>query len=179
LPSDIQERFSFWSGCPVSPEEPANAVLSMLTSPAGPSARARRTLRYPPTVRRASNTRLRTVHRRTVAGLRTNENYFNDPPRSAVNSGIGGRRPQLWTRESCMSQSRYTNTRFSGRQDTYYAKVCTVAKALTGGDSEVLCPRDGCEQHIRAAMDGAALILRCPDCGVIFRGNKRRILETI
>lgn len=75
----------------------------------------------------------------------------------------------------CSSPTR----RYSGRQDTYLARIQTIAQAVCDGNMEVPCPRDACEHMVQASQDGTFLVLSCPSCGVIFRGNCQRLLAGI
>lgn len=75
-----------------------------------------------------------------------------------------------------VSQSRFERTRFKGSQDTYLTTIQDTALRLMRGDTPIMCPRDGCNSEVRELADGRAFVLFCPECGVIFRGNKSRLL---
>ena len=76
-----------------------------------------------------------------------------------------------------MGRSRHLNVDCARSQEAYFAKIRAAANALTGGDTEVSCPREGCTEHVHATSQGHLLILRCPSCGIIYRGSRDRLIE--
>ena len=76
-----------------------------------------------------------------------------------------------------MGRSRHLNVDCARSQEAYFAKIRTAAHALLGGEDEVACPRESCGGHVHAIRHGTMLIINCPACGVIYRGNSARLME--
>ena len=76
-----------------------------------------------------------------------------------------------------MGRSRHLNVDCARSQEAYFAKIRTAAQALLGGETDVVCPRVGCDDHVHAIRHGSMLIINCPACGIIYRGNSARLME--
>jgi hypothetical protein len=76
-----------------------------------------------------------------------------------------------------MGRSRHLNVDCARGQEAYFARIRAAANALSAGSNESPCPRDGCDQSLLASRHGSTLILRCPACGIIYRGNRDRLME--
>ncbi len=76
-----------------------------------------------------------------------------------------------------MGRSRHLNVDCARSQEAYFAKIRATVHALTTGAEDSLCPRDGCNNPVTARQYGAFMILHCPDCGIIYRGSRERLME--
>lgn len=79
--------------------------------------------------------------------------------------------------EVAMGRSRHLNVDCARGQEAYFARIRAAANALSDGTDAAVCPRDGCGQSLAASHYGSVLTLRCPLCGLIYRGNGDRLLE--
>jgi predicted RNA-binding Zn-ribbon protein involved in translation (DUF1610 family) len=75
-----------------------------------------------------------------------------------------------------MGRSSYLNVSGARNQDAYFAKIRAAAHELMAGTAQVPCPRGTCGELVNASQIGALFVLRCPSCGMIFRGNVQRLL---
>ena len=75
-----------------------------------------------------------------------------------------------------MGRSAYLNVDGARSQEAYLARIRAAVYAMRTGTSTVQCPRDGCGEMIEASRFGVMLTLRCPACGLIFRGNEDKLL---
>lgn len=76
-----------------------------------------------------------------------------------------------------MGRSNYLNVDCARSQEAYFAKIRAAAYALLTGTVVVQCPRQGCGETIHGSRSGEVVTLRCPSCGLIFRGNGERLLQ--
>jgi len=76
-----------------------------------------------------------------------------------------------------MGRSRHLNVDCARGQEAYFARIRAAAAALKEGANDAACPRDGCHASLFATRYGSILTLRCPSCGIIYRGNGERLLE--
>lgn len=76
-----------------------------------------------------------------------------------------------------MGRSYHLNVDCARGQEAYFSRIRAAATALRDGSDVAACPRDGCGQILSAMRQGSQLTLRCPVCGLIYRGNGDRLLE--
>lgn len=76
-----------------------------------------------------------------------------------------------------MGRSRHLNVEVARGQEAYFARIRAAATALRDGTDAATCPRDACGESLAATRYGSVLMLRCPACGLIYRGNEDRLLE--
>lgn len=76
-----------------------------------------------------------------------------------------------------MGRSRHLNVDCARSQEAYFAKIRTAVQAWVKGDQHVACPRDGCQQLLKATSYGHSIVLQCPKCGLLYRGSRDRLLE--
>ncbi|HEY3265982.1 MAG TPA: hypothetical protein VGM37_03580 [Armatimonadota bacterium] len=62
-------------------------------------------------------------------------------------------------------------------QDAYLTRIREAAHGLRTGAPSVGCPREGCAECLAGSLSGDLLTLRCPSCGLIFRGSHARLME--
>jgi uncharacterized C2H2 Zn-finger protein len=75
-----------------------------------------------------------------------------------------------------MGRSSYLNVDGARTQEAYFARIRAAVNAFRTGKSTVQCPREGCGEIIEASRYGQMLTVRCPACGLIFRGNEERLM---
>jgi hypothetical protein len=80
-------------------------------------------------------------------------------------------------REVPMGRSRHLNVDCARSQEAYFAKIRAAVHALAQGEGDAACPRDGCAHTVSATEYGRTMTLRCPGCGIIYRGSRDRLLE--
>lgn len=76
-----------------------------------------------------------------------------------------------------MGRSRHLNVGTARSQEAYFLKIRQAAQELLAGKANVPCPRADCTGVLEATRRGSMLTMRCPLCGVIYRGNSERLLE--
>jgi hypothetical protein len=76
-----------------------------------------------------------------------------------------------------MGRSRHLNVETARGQEAYFARIRAAATAMSDGGAETPCPRDGCDQFLAGTRHGSTLVMRCPVCGIIYRGSGDRLTE--
>ena len=62
-------------------------------------------------------------------------------------------------------------------QDAYFTKLRTAAQAIHAREDAVACPRAGCEGHVHTSDANKLTVIRCSDCGIIYRGSGATLLS--
>lgn len=76
-----------------------------------------------------------------------------------------------------MGRSRHLNVDCARSQEAYFSKIRAAVHGWSHGKDAIGCPRETCDENLITYTMGRNIVLECPRCGLIYRGDHERLLE--